>query len=57
MKKWPEAGIIFCEKEQCACAYCSMEDGSCLAPRCNIHDDEYVKEKEAIRQHSMYSFR
>lgn len=57
MKKWPEAGIIFCEKEQCACAYCSTTDGSCLAARCNIHDEEYVKEKEAIRQHSMYSFR
>lgn len=47
-RKWPDAGIIFCEKEQKACAYCNTEDGSCKAERCNIHDSDYVKRQKEI---------
>ena len=50
MKKWPEAGIIYCEKEQVACAYCSTEDGTCKRSRCNIHDPEYIARQEEIER-------
>ena len=50
MKKWPEAGIIFCEAEQLACAFCSTEDGSCTEGRCNIHDPEYIAKQKKIEE-------
>ena len=50
MKKWPEAGIIFCEKEQVACAYCSTEDGTCKRERCNIRDMKYIARQEEIER-------
>ena len=50
MKKWPEAGIIWCEREQTACAYCSITDGSCTAGRCNIRDPEYIERKKEIEE-------
>ena len=50
MKKWPEAGIIWCEREQTACAYCSITDGSCTASRCNIRDPEYIERKKEIEE-------
>ena len=52
MKKWPEAGIIFCEKEQVACAYCSTEDGTCKRERCNIRDVKYIARQEEIEKNA-----
>lgn len=49
-RKWPEAGIIFCEKEQKACAYCSTTNGNCKAERCNINDADYIAQQEKIEQ-------
>ena len=50
MMKWPKAGIIYCDKEQVACAYVSTADGSCIAARCNIHDEEYIRMKKEIEK-------
>lgn len=49
-KKWPIAGIIWCEAEQVACAYCNTKDGSCKAARCNIHDDDYIRRQAEIEK-------
>lgn len=54
-KKWPQAGIIFCETEQVACAYCSTEDGTCKRERCNIHDADYIKRQAEIEKTRLHN--
>ena len=48
--KWPKAGIIYCDREQVACAYVSTADGSCTAARCNIHDEDYIQRQAEIEK-------
>lgn len=43
---WPEAGLIYCEKEDTWCAYTDLTDGSCKAPRCDLYDPDRVAERE-----------
>ena len=50
MMKWPKAGIIYCDREQVACAYVCTKDGSCTAARCNIHDEDYIQRQAEIEK-------
>ncbi|MEG2522238.1 MAG: hypothetical protein RSA49_05125 [Anaerovoracaceae bacterium] len=56
MGRWPEDGIIYCTKEQCLCMGVNIKTGICKFERCNIHDPDYIAEKnrqlEKLRQNN-----
>lgn len=47
---WPESGNIYCEKEDCWCGNIDINNGSCKASRCPIHDKEYIQEQEKRKE-------
>jgi len=47
---WPEAGLIYCEREDTWCAYTDLTDGSCKADRCDIHDPDWIARQEKIER-------
>lgn len=47
---WPESGNIYCEKEDCWCGNIDINNGSCKASRCPIHDKEYIQEEEQRKE-------
>ncbi len=49
-KKWPDYARTYCEREDTLCFYTDMETGKCMAPRCNIHDPEYIEEQKRIQE-------
>jgi len=49
-EKWPEAGLIFCDREQTWCGNVDTNTGRCRAERCNIHDPEYIARQKEMAE-------
>ena len=49
-EKWPEAGLIFCDREQTWCGNVDTNTGKCRASRCNIHDPEYIARQKEMAE-------
>jgi len=54
-KKWPAAGLIFCEREQNWCANVDTNNGRCRAEkRCPVHDPEYIARQKEIMERMQF---
>lgn len=51
MCKWPDSGIIYCEKKDTWCMSVDIKTGQCKERNgCILYDPEYIKMKQEQRE-------